>query len=202
MRGHTEGDAAVPLRCSTALLAKCADETKVELFGRKTGHNKSAPTVRSDSNCEGLGSHQGFGLLGGLRDGMGRDQRLYKENVRPSQVKLGLLESPCLINDHKKIEMLWYDLMREIHTRCSENIAELQQFCIEEWSKMPPLYQHLKERLFLPKEDQRFMKSKGSHTFTTLHYESLHVVLNKNMPTYITVCGTGLSGPCWSIGVM
>lgn len=31
------------------------------------------------------------------------------------------------------------------------------------------------------------MKSKGSHTFTTLHYESLHVVLNKNMQTYVTV---------------
>lgn len=88
------------LRCSTALLAKCADETEVELFGRKTGHNKSTPTARSDSNCEGLGSHRGFGLLDGLRDGMGHDQRLYKENVRPSQVKSGLLESPGLINDH------------------------------------------------------------------------------------------------------
>lgn len=62
--------------------------------------------------------------------------------------------------------------------------------------------QHLQERLFLPKEDQRFMKPKGSHTFTTLHYESLQVVLSKNMETYITVCGIGLSGLRWSIGGM
>lgn len=47
---------------------------------------------------------------------------------RFQQEKFGLLESPGLINDHKQIEMLWYDLKREIHTRGSENIAELQQF--------------------------------------------------------------------------
>lgn len=38
------------------------------------------------------------------------------------------------------------------------------------------------------------MKSKGSHTFTTLHYESLHVVLSKNLEPYITGCGL-----CWAI---
>lgn len=35
----------------------------------------------------------------------------------------------------------------------------------------------------LPKEGQPVTKSKGSHTFSTLHVECLHVVLNKNMKT-------------------
>lgn len=118
-----------------------ADETEVELFGRKTGHNKSAPTVRSDppvKDCEVIRVPQG-------RDGTRSTTLQGKLKTislpqRFQQEKLGLLESPGLINDHKQIEMLWCDLKREIHTRCSENIAELQQFCKEEWSKMPPLY--------------------------------------------------------------
>jgi hypothetical protein len=34
--------------------------------------------------------------------------------------------------------MLWHDLKRAVHTRQSNNIAELKQFCKEEWSKIPP----------------------------------------------------------------
>ncbi|KAF7644156.1 hypothetical protein LDENG_00226760 [Lucifuga dentata] len=34
--------------------------------------------------------------------------------------------------------MLWNDLKRAIHTRHPKNMAELKQFCKEEWSKIPP----------------------------------------------------------------
>ena len=39
--------------------------------------------------------------------------------------------------DLNLIEMLWHDLKRAVHTRHPKNIAELQQFCKEEWSKIP-----------------------------------------------------------------
>lgn len=34
--------------------------------------------------------------------------------------------------------MVWHDLKRAIHTRHPKNIAELEQFCLEEWCKIPP----------------------------------------------------------------
>ncbi|KAF7647647.1 hypothetical protein LDENG_00168970 [Lucifuga dentata] len=34
--------------------------------------------------------------------------------------------------------MLWNDLKRAVHTRHPKNMAELKQFCKEEWSKIPP----------------------------------------------------------------
>jgi hypothetical protein len=34
--------------------------------------------------------------------------------------------------------MLWHDLKRAVHTRHPKNIAELKQFCKEEWSEIPP----------------------------------------------------------------
>ena len=40
--------------------------------------------------------------------------------------------------DLKLIERLWHDLTRAVHTRHPKNIAELKQFCKEEWSKIPP----------------------------------------------------------------
>ena len=44
------------------------------------------------------------------------------------------IQSPAL----NQIEMPWHDLKRAIHTRHPRNIAELKQFCTEEWSKIPP----------------------------------------------------------------
>lgn len=52
--------------------------------------------------------------------------------------KLRVLEWPSQSPDLNPIEMLWHDLKRAIHTRQPKNIAELKQFCEEEWSKIPP----------------------------------------------------------------
>ena len=51
------------------------------------------------------------------------------------QKKMRLLgQSP----DLNPIEMQWHDLKRVVHPRLHKNIAELKQFCIEEWSEIPP----------------------------------------------------------------
>ena len=54
------------------------------------------------------------------------------------QKKIRLLEWPSQSPDLNPIEMLWHDLKRAVHTRHPKNIAELKQFCKEEWSKIPP----------------------------------------------------------------
>jgi hypothetical protein len=48
-------------------------------------------------------------------------------------------------------------------------------------------------RLLLSKEGQPVIKSKGSHTFPTLHYDCLHCVFNKDMKTYNCLCVISLS---------
>jgi hypothetical protein len=37
-----------------------------------------------------------------------------------------------------QFELLWHDLKRAVYTRHPKDIAELKQFCEEEWSKIPP----------------------------------------------------------------
>uniref|UniRef100_A0AAZ3RHG4 Tc1-like transposase DDE domain-containing protein n=1 Tax=Oncorhynchus tshawytscha TaxID=74940 RepID=A0AAZ3RHG4_ONCTS len=49
---------------------------------------------------------------------------------------LNPIEMQC--PDNNPIEILWDDLKRTVHTRHPKNIAELKQFCKEEWSKIPP----------------------------------------------------------------
>ncbi len=93
-------------------------------------------------------------------------QKVLKENVRPSvcdlklkrtwvmqqdtdlkhtskstsewlkKNKIKVLEWPS--PDLNPIEMLWHDLKQSIHTRKHSNVAELKQFCKEEWAKIPP----------------------------------------------------------------
>ncbi len=36
------------------------------------------------------------------------------------------------------IEMLWHDLKQPIHAKKPSNVAELKQFCKEEWANIPP----------------------------------------------------------------
>ncbi len=36
------------------------------------------------------------------------------------------------------IEMLWHDVKQSFHARKPSNVAELKQFCKEEWAKIPP----------------------------------------------------------------
>ncbi|KAK3514690.1 hypothetical protein QTP70_027774 [Hemibagrus guttatus] len=95
-------------------------------------------------------------------------QNILKENVRPSVCDLKLkrtwvlqqdndpkhsskstsewlkknkmktLEWPSQSPDLNPIEMLWHDLKKVVHARKPSNVAELQQFCKDEWAKIPP----------------------------------------------------------------
>ena len=95
-------------------------------------------------------------------------QKILKENVRPSVCDLKLrrtwvllqdndpkhtskstsewlkknnvktLEWPSQSPDLNPIEMLWHDLKKAVHARKPSNVAELQQFCKDEWAKIPP----------------------------------------------------------------
>ncbi|KAK3555168.1 hypothetical protein QTP86_010055 [Hemibagrus guttatus] len=95
-------------------------------------------------------------------------QKILKENVRPSVCDLKLkrtwvlqqdndpkhtskstsewlkknkmktLEWPSQNPDLNLIEMLWHDLKKVVHARKPSNVAELQQFCKDEWARIPP----------------------------------------------------------------
>ncbi len=39
--------------------------------------------------------------------------------------------------DLNPIEMLWHDLKQSFHARKPSNVAELKQFCKEEWATIP-----------------------------------------------------------------
>ncbi|KAK3525999.1 hypothetical protein QTP70_011800 [Hemibagrus guttatus] len=95
-------------------------------------------------------------------------QKILKENVRPSvcdhklkrtwvlqqdndpkhtskstsewlkKNKMKTLEWPSQSPDLNPIEMLWHDLKKVVHARKPSNVSELQQFCKDEWAKIPP----------------------------------------------------------------
>ena len=50
---------------------------------------------------------------------------------------LNLLEWPSQRPHHNPIENLWYDLKIAVHQRKPSNLKELEQFCLEEWAKIP-----------------------------------------------------------------
>ncbi|KAK3541623.1 hypothetical protein QTP86_033060 [Hemibagrus guttatus] len=52
--------------------------------------------------------------------------------------KMKNLEWPSQSPDLNPIEMLWHDLKKMVHARKPSNVAELQQFCKDEWAKIPP----------------------------------------------------------------
>jgi hypothetical protein len=85
--------------------------------------------------------------------------------------------------------------LRAVHTRHPENIDEQKPFCKEELSKIPPdccaalirnYTKHLVE-VIAAKGGSTSYKSKGLHTFPTLHCECLHGDFNKDMKSLI-VC--------------
>ncbi len=52
--------------------------------------------------------------------------------------KMKTSEWPSQSPDLSSIEMLWHDLKKAVHARKPSNVAELQQFCQDEWAKIPP----------------------------------------------------------------
>ncbi len=52
--------------------------------------------------------------------------------------KFKVLEGPSQNPDLNPIEMLWHDLKQSFHAWKPSNVAELKQFCKEEWAKIPP----------------------------------------------------------------
>jgi transposase len=45
---------------------------------------------------------------------------------------------PSQCPDLNPVELLWHHLKRAVHTRHPKNIAELKQFCKEEWPNISP----------------------------------------------------------------
>ncbi|KAF7640673.1 hypothetical protein LDENG_00023530 [Lucifuga dentata] len=52
--------------------------------------------------------------------------------------KMKVLEWPSQSPDLNPIEMLWHDLKQAVHACKPSNVAELKQFCKEEWAKITP----------------------------------------------------------------
>ncbi|KAK3542248.1 hypothetical protein QTP86_021468 [Hemibagrus guttatus] len=52
--------------------------------------------------------------------------------------KMKTLEWPSQSPYLNPIEMLWHDLKKVVHAQKLSNVAELQQFCKDEWAKIPP----------------------------------------------------------------
>ncbi|KAK3573943.1 hypothetical protein QTP86_033016, partial [Hemibagrus guttatus] len=52
--------------------------------------------------------------------------------------KMKTLEWPSQSPDLNPIEMLWHDLKKVVHARKPSSVSELQQFCKDEWAKIPP----------------------------------------------------------------
>ena len=50
---------------------------------------------------------------------------------------LNVLEWPSQSPDLNPIENLWLDLKIAVHKREPSNLKELEQFCLEEWAKIP-----------------------------------------------------------------
>lgn len=50
---------------------------------------------------------------------------------------VNVLEWPSQSPDLNPIENLWQDLKRAVHARSPSNLTELEQFCREEWRKIP-----------------------------------------------------------------
>ena len=50
---------------------------------------------------------------------------------------VNVLERPRQSPDLNPIENLWYDLKITVHQRNPSNLKELEQFCLEEWEKIP-----------------------------------------------------------------
>uniref|UniRef100_A0AAZ3QLZ5 Tc1-like transposase DDE domain-containing protein n=1 Tax=Oncorhynchus tshawytscha TaxID=74940 RepID=A0AAZ3QLZ5_ONCTS len=50
---------------------------------------------------------------------------------------LNVLECPSQSPDLNPVENLWHDLKIAVHQRNLSNLKKLEQFCLEEWAKIP-----------------------------------------------------------------
>ncbi len=88
--------------------------------------------------------------------------------------KMKTLEWPSQSPDLNPIEMLWHDLKKAVHARKPSNVAELQQFCQDEWAKIPPQrcnrliasYANAWWQLLLLRVAQPVIRFRGSSTFS------------------------------------
>jgi hypothetical protein len=48
------------------------------------------------------------------------------------------MEWPSQSPDLNPVKMLWVDLKRAVHARKPSNMTQLNQYCKEEWTKIPP----------------------------------------------------------------
>ncbi|MGH0165600.1 UNVERIFIED_CONTAM: hypothetical protein FKN15_052999 [Acipenser sinensis] len=63
-----------------------------------------------------------------------------------------MLQWPSQSPDLNSIENLWFQLKRAVHKHRLKDIKDLEKFCMEEWSKIPPnvfsnLIKHYRKRL-------------------------------------------------------
>jgi transposase len=62
---------------------------------------------------------------------------LIKQNEWFKGKLLNVLEWPSQSPDLNPVENLWYDLKTAVHQQNPSNLKELEQFCLEEWAKIP-----------------------------------------------------------------
>ncbi|KAK3569335.1 hypothetical protein QTP86_026814 [Hemibagrus guttatus] len=135
------------------------DKTKIELFGRSVSHyvwRKSntafqkkniIPTVKYGGGSVmvwGCFAASGPGRLAVINGTMNSAQDNDPKHTSKStsewlkKNKMETLEWPSQSPDLNPIEMLWHDLKKVVHARKPSNVAELQQFCKDEWAKISP----------------------------------------------------------------
>ena len=76
---------------------------------------------------------------------------------------LNVLEWPNQSPDLNPIANLWYDLKIAVHQRNPSNLKELEQFCLEEWGKIP-VARCAKFILTYPKRLSAVFSAKGGST--------------------------------------
>ncbi|KAK3543845.1 hypothetical protein QTP70_030070 [Hemibagrus guttatus] len=103
------------------------DKTKIELFGRSVSHY-----VWRKSNT----AFQKKNIIPTQDNDPKHTSKSTSEWLKKN--KMETLEWPSQSPDLNPIEMLWHDLKKVVHARKPSNVAELQQFCKDEWAKISP----------------------------------------------------------------
>ncbi|KAK3527885.1 hypothetical protein QTP86_010205 [Hemibagrus guttatus] len=149
-----------------ALRAKCSQSAGAQVFVYESMWTSAGECILLSPCNEASGPGRLAVINGTMNSAV--YQKILKENVRPSVCDLKLkqtwvlqqendpkhtskstsewlkknkmktLEWPSQSPDLNPIEMLWHDLKKVVHARKPSSVAELQQFCKDEWAKIPP----------------------------------------------------------------